>query len=150
MARVNPNISPHSLRHSFATLALGKGVPLHFVQAAMAHSNPATTMYYNRDAENPENHPTFLVCDLLFGEEPPTAPAIATSVSAPIPLPAVPISDKPAKRSPRRQAARPEPSQSSVQSPVSAESLALDPLDDRLEEARRFTEWRAEQKEGES
>jgi len=68
-AGVNPNISPHSLRHSFATLALGKGVPLHFVQAAMAHSDPATTMHYNRDADNLDNNPTFLISDLMFGTE---------------------------------------------------------------------------------
>ena len=68
-AGVNPNISPHSLRHSFATLALGEGVPLHFVQSAMAHANPSTTQHYNREADSLDNHPTSLVTDLLFGAD---------------------------------------------------------------------------------
>jgi len=68
-AGINTDISPHSLRRSFATLALGKGWPLHYVQAAMGHSNPTTTMRYNKDADNLDNNPTFLLADMLFGEK---------------------------------------------------------------------------------
>jgi integrase/recombinase XerD len=85
-ARINPNIAAHSLRRSFATLALGKGVPLHFVQAAMAHSNPATTMVYNRDAENLDHNPTFMLWDALLGEVLPRPP-VAAPESPPIRLP---------------------------------------------------------------
>jgi integrase/recombinase XerD len=47
-AGIAKTISPHSLRHTFATLALEAGVPLHIVQDAMSHSNPATTRHYDR------------------------------------------------------------------------------------------------------
>ncbi|HET6910180.1 MAG TPA: tyrosine-type recombinase/integrase [Mycobacteriales bacterium] len=47
-AGIAKTISPHSLRHTFATLALEQGVPLHVVQDAMSHSNPATTRRYDR------------------------------------------------------------------------------------------------------
>jgi integrase/recombinase XerD len=47
-AGITKTISPHSLRHTFATLALEQGVPLHVVQDAMSHSNPATTRRYDR------------------------------------------------------------------------------------------------------
>ncbi len=42
------HIHPHRFRAAFATQALDAGVPLHEVQAAMHHSNPATTLRYDR------------------------------------------------------------------------------------------------------
>jgi site-specific recombinase XerD len=39
---------PHSFRATFATEALDAGMPLHEVQAAMHHSNPQTTLRYDR------------------------------------------------------------------------------------------------------
>lgn len=39
---------PHSFRAAFATEALDAGMPLHEVQAAMHHSNPQTTLRYDR------------------------------------------------------------------------------------------------------
>lgn len=41
-----PNVSPHSLRHSFATALLRSGRPLQEVQVALRHAQPATTMRY--------------------------------------------------------------------------------------------------------
>ncbi|MBM7790346.1 tyrosine-type recombinase/integrase [Tenggerimyces flavus] len=41
-------ITPHSLRHSFATAALDAGVPLRDVQDAMGHADPRTTRRYDR------------------------------------------------------------------------------------------------------
>lgn len=41
-------LSPHSLRHSFATEALKRGVPLHQLQDDMWHADPRTTEVYNR------------------------------------------------------------------------------------------------------
>lgn len=41
-------LSPHSLRHAFATMALEEGVPLHDLQDAMGHADPRTTQRYNR------------------------------------------------------------------------------------------------------
>lgn len=40
------NVSPHWLRHSHASHAMDRGVPLHVVQASLGHSNPATTGRY--------------------------------------------------------------------------------------------------------
>ncbi|MFD1827921.1 tyrosine-type recombinase/integrase [Mumia zhuanghuii] len=42
-------ISPHSLRHTFITLALEAGVPLHRVQDAADHADPRTTQRYNKE-----------------------------------------------------------------------------------------------------
>lgn len=68
LAGVNPEISPHSLRHSFATLALQDGAELHVVQAAMGHSSPATTQHYNRDRHNLAANPTFGLAGVLTEE----------------------------------------------------------------------------------
>lgn len=47
-ARVEKHITPHSLRRSFATLALQAGVPVEVVQFDMDHASTRTTMIYNR------------------------------------------------------------------------------------------------------
>ena len=52
-------ISPHSLRHSFATELLGAGVPLQDVQDAMGHADPRTTRAYDRSRHNLDRHPTY-------------------------------------------------------------------------------------------
>jgi hypothetical protein len=41
-------ISPHTLRHSFATELLANGVPMQEVQDAMGHADPRTTRAYDR------------------------------------------------------------------------------------------------------
>ncbi|WP_329220287.1 tyrosine-type recombinase/integrase [Streptomyces microflavus] len=41
-------LSPHSLRHSYATTMLGKQVPLADVQDALGHADPRTTRRYDR------------------------------------------------------------------------------------------------------
>jgi len=38
----------HSLRHSFATRSLEKGLPLHYLQTLMGHANLATTSRYTK------------------------------------------------------------------------------------------------------
>lgn len=86
LAGVNPAISPHSLRHSFITISLANGAPLHVVQGAAGHSNPATTQGYNRDRFNLDRNPTFPLASGLLGDDPtgalPSAPA-----GAGLPLP---------------------------------------------------------------
>lgn len=52
-------ISPHSLRHSFATELLGAGVPLQDVQDAMGHADPRTTRAYDRSRHSLDRHPTY-------------------------------------------------------------------------------------------
>lgn len=46
------NITPHSLRHTFVTLALRAGASLAKVQAAARHANPQTTMRYAHDMDS--------------------------------------------------------------------------------------------------
>lgn len=47
-AGVEGQISPHSLRHTFATLALDAGTALHDLQDSMGHADPRTTRRYDR------------------------------------------------------------------------------------------------------
>jgi len=46
-AGIEGKISPHSLRHTFATLALGAGATLHDLQDSMGHADPRTTRRYD-------------------------------------------------------------------------------------------------------
>lgn len=52
-------LSPHSLRHSYATALLSKGVPLADVQDAMGHADPRTTKRYDRDAGKLHRSPSY-------------------------------------------------------------------------------------------
>ncbi|MCG2622991.1 tyrosine-type recombinase/integrase [Arthrobacter sp. I2-34] len=47
-AGIEGRISPHSLRHTFATIALDNGVPLHDVQDSLGQADPRTTRRYDR------------------------------------------------------------------------------------------------------
>ena len=58
-------ISPHSLRHSFATELLSAGVPLQDVQDAMGHADPRTTRAYDRSRHNLDRHPTYAMAAQL-------------------------------------------------------------------------------------
>ena len=58
-------ISPHSLRHSFATELLAAGVPLQDVQDAMGHADPRTTRAYDRSRHNLDRHPTYTMAAQL-------------------------------------------------------------------------------------
>lgn len=59
------HISPHSLRHSFATAALDAGVPLRDVQDAMGHADPRTTRRYDRTRHSLDRHATYAVAGFL-------------------------------------------------------------------------------------
>jgi len=63
-------ISPHSLRHSFATELLGAGVPLQDVQDAMGHADPRTTRAYDRSRHNLDRHPTYTMATQLHRTTP--------------------------------------------------------------------------------
>ncbi|WP_238489867.1 tyrosine-type recombinase/integrase [Actinoplanes flavus] len=54
-------LSPHSLRHAFATGAREAGVALEDVQDAMGHADPRTTRRYDRDRHNLDRDPAFLL-----------------------------------------------------------------------------------------
>ena len=53
-AGIAGKISPHSLRHTFATLALDAGATLHDLQDSMGHADPRTTQRYNHARNRPE------------------------------------------------------------------------------------------------
>ncbi|MBO0842147.1 MAG: tyrosine-type recombinase/integrase, partial [Nocardioides sp.] len=52
-------LSPHSLRHTFVTLAREAGVPLEDVQDAAGHADPRTTRRYDRGRHNLDRHPAY-------------------------------------------------------------------------------------------
>jgi len=54
-------LSPHSLRHAFATTARAEGVPLEDVQDAMGHADPRTTRRYDRDRHNLDRDPAYTI-----------------------------------------------------------------------------------------
>ena len=54
-------LSPHSLRHAFATSARDEGVPLEDVQDAMGHADPRTTRRYDRDRHNLDRDPSYTI-----------------------------------------------------------------------------------------
>jgi site-specific recombinase XerD len=54
-------MSPHSLRHAFATTARAEGVPLEDVQDAMGHADPRTTRRYDRDRHNLDRDPAYTI-----------------------------------------------------------------------------------------
>jgi integrase len=66
-AGITKRISPHSLRHSFITCALDAGVPLRDVQEAASHSDPRTTMRYDRGRGSLDRHATYIVATFLAG-----------------------------------------------------------------------------------
>lgn len=60
------DLSPHSLRHTFATVLLGMGVPLAVVQDIMGHLDPRTTQAYNHARDRLDGHPTYKLAGVLL------------------------------------------------------------------------------------
>lgn len=52
-------LSPHSIRHSVATILLNKGVPLHIVQDFLGHADPRTTRRYDLGRESLDRSPAY-------------------------------------------------------------------------------------------
>lgn len=55
------SLSPHSLRHTFATDSLDAGVSLRDLQDAMGHADPRTTRRYDRARHNLDRHPAHVL-----------------------------------------------------------------------------------------
>ena len=53
LKKLNPNISPHWLRHAFCSLSIQNGCDIGTVSIAMGHSDLATTRAYCHAAEKP-------------------------------------------------------------------------------------------------
>jgi integrase/recombinase XerD len=64
-AGITKTISPHSLRHSFVTIALDAGASLRDVQDAAGHADPRTTRRYDRARHSLDRHPTYAVATRL-------------------------------------------------------------------------------------
>lgn len=55
-AGIKKKITPHSLRHTFVTLAIDGGAKLVQVQTAARHADPKTTMRYYRNRDNMDDN----------------------------------------------------------------------------------------------
>jgi site-specific recombinase XerD len=60
-------LSPHSLRHTFATLAFDHGVDISNVQDAMGHADPRTTRRYDRARNRIDKSPVHAISKALLG-----------------------------------------------------------------------------------
>lgn len=65
VAGIEGRVSPHSLRHTHATLALDRGVPLHELQDSMGHADPRTTRRYDRARGRLERSSAYSVASAL-------------------------------------------------------------------------------------
>jgi site-specific recombinase XerD len=64
-AGITKRITPHSLRHAYATLALDAGVPLRDVQTDLGHKDPRTTRRYDRARERLDRSGAYRVAAVL-------------------------------------------------------------------------------------
>ena len=66
-AGITKKVSPHTFRHAFITAALDAGIPLRDVQEAASHSDPRTTIRYDRARGSLDRHATYIVAAYVAG-----------------------------------------------------------------------------------
>src|SRR3954462_6593985 len=71
LAGLPAGVTPHSLRHSYATESLRLGAALQDVQDALGHADPRTTRRYDRSRHNLDRSPNYLLATALTSEVPP-------------------------------------------------------------------------------
>lgn len=62
-------ITPHSLRHTFATLSMDAGVDLRQIQKDMGHADPKTTIRYDRARRRLRDAATYKVTQWILGDQ---------------------------------------------------------------------------------
>jgi integrase/recombinase XerD len=68
-AALPAGVSPHSLRHSYATESLRLGAALQDVQDALGHADPRTTRRYDRSRHNLDRSPNYLLATALTSDD---------------------------------------------------------------------------------
>lgn len=67
-AGIDKRITPHSLRHTAATLALDAGADIREVQRMLGHMQIETTLRYDRSRTNVDNSPTHALAAAVEGD----------------------------------------------------------------------------------
>jgi integrase len=64
-AGISTPLSPHGLRHTYVTVSLEAGVPLHIVQDGAGHADPRTTRRYDRARHALDGHASYAIASFV-------------------------------------------------------------------------------------